>query len=143
MYARHFSQHYIDSGNPLPTKRGAFYYHYPHSADEGVETQPRLRGMPKVIQLEVVAPCEVMSDDGEQKSGSSDLGDSPPRALCVLECTVLTVSHLGGSLFGWDHRNMGRSSFHLMECLCLTSGKNKCPRKEEEEVLLESDDRFL
>ena len=30
--------------------------------------------MPKVTQLEVVAPCEVMSDDGEQKPGSSDLG---------------------------------------------------------------------
>ena len=28
MYARHFSQHFIDSGNPLTTKRGAFYYHY-------------------------------------------------------------------------------------------------------------------
>ena len=55
-----------DAGNPLTSKRGAFY-HYPHSADEGAETQPRLRGVPKVTQLEVVALHEVMSDDGEQK----------------------------------------------------------------------------
>ena len=86
--------------------------------------------------------CQTMVS---RSPGSSDLGDSPPRALCVLECTVLMVSHLGGSLLEWNHRDMGRSSFHLMECLCFTSGKNKCPRKEKEEVLLDSEswNRFL
>lgn len=126
-----------NSGNPLTTKRGAFYYHYPLSADEGVEIQPRLRGH----TTRSGRSSEVMSDDGEQKPWFQRPWRLPTQGFM---CPWMHSSQ-GGSLFGWYHLNVGRSSFHLRECLCLTSGKNKCPRKEKEEVLLESEswNRFL
>lgn len=84
--------------------------------------------MPKVIQLQVAALHEMVFDDLEQLNPWFQ----PPSN----KHSLLGASYVLESKIFWYNTNI-RSNFHLLECLCLTSGKNE-PQEIKEDVLLES-----
>lgn len=91
--------------------------------------RPRSRDMLKVIQLLAVEPHEVVSDDLGQQLPCSRPPSGTLHPGLVLEPTTLSVPS-GGLLLDGTGISIGRSSFHLVGCLCLTLGEKKSPRTE-------------
>lgn len=94
-----------------------------------MEDTSTVKLVPNVPQLEVVAPCEMVSDDLEQQNPwlqppctfSTHGVMYPPIHILLMSLRV--------ALFRWYSMNIRRSSFYLMECLYFTSIMNEGPRK--------------
>lgn len=89
----------------------------------------KVKLVPNVTQLEVMAPSEMVSDDLEQQNPLFLLPWAfSTHGFMYPQIHIILVS-LRVALFRWYSMNMRRSSFYLMECLYLTSIMNEGPRK--------------